>query len=167
MKKKKEVFIYQRGTFITAYARNKTIRTSQAIMDYSLKKYGINKYLYSDTDSIHSLLCKEELEQFVELSDTELGKWALEGEFEKARFIRQKTYIECFKRKKRTLKSKARSLKIRKNKQKKGKYKNFKYDNFEIKITCSGMGKGCYKFVTWNNFKPRFKSTAVIYYLNM
>ena len=42
------------GSFITAYAREKTIRTSQAIKDYSIAKYGKDLYYYSDTDSIHT-----------------------------------------------------------------------------------------------------------------
>lgn len=37
------------GAFITSYAREKTIRTSQAIRDYTLRKYGIDYYIYSDT----------------------------------------------------------------------------------------------------------------------
>ena len=41
------------GCFITAYAREKTIRTSQAIKDYSIEKYGKDLSCYSDTDSIH------------------------------------------------------------------------------------------------------------------
>ena len=35
------------GSFITAYAREKTIRTSQAIKNYSLNKYGVDMYCYS------------------------------------------------------------------------------------------------------------------------
>lgn len=35
------------GTFVTSYARNKTIRTSQAIKDYSLMKYKVDLYCYS------------------------------------------------------------------------------------------------------------------------
>lgn len=60
------------GCFITAYGRNKTIRTSQAIMDYSIQKYGKNLYLYSDTDSIHSLLTLEELKNFCDIDNEEL-----------------------------------------------------------------------------------------------
>lgn len=82
------------GAFITAYARDKTIRTSQAIKDYSLKKYGIDMYCYSDTDSIHTILPIEELKQFCEIDDVELGKWKHESHFERAKFIRQKTYLE-------------------------------------------------------------------------
>ena len=82
------------GAFITAYARDKTIRTSQAIKDYSKKKYGIDMYCYSDTDSIHTILPIEELKQFCEIDDVELGKWKHESHFSRAKFIRQKTYLE-------------------------------------------------------------------------
>lgn len=87
------------GSFITAYARNKTIRTSQAIKDYSIKKYGKNKYVYSDTDSIHCLLDIEEVKQFCEIDDVKLGAWKHENTFTRARFIRQKCYIEEINRK--------------------------------------------------------------------
>ena len=38
------------ASFITSYARNKTIRTSQGIKDYTIDKYGKDYYIYSDTD---------------------------------------------------------------------------------------------------------------------
>ena len=82
------------GCFITAYAREKTIRTSQAIKDYSIEKYGKDLYCYSDTDSIHTLLPIEELKQFCEIDDVKLGAWKHESHFTKAKFIRQKTYLE-------------------------------------------------------------------------
>ena len=82
------------GAFITAYAREKTIRTSQAIKTYSIEKYGEDLYCYSDTDSIHTLLPIDELKQFCEIDDVELGKWKHESHFTKARFVRQKTYLE-------------------------------------------------------------------------
>lgn len=82
------------GAFITAYAREKTIRTSQAIKTYSLEKYGKDLYCYSDTDSIHTLLPIEELKQFCEIDDVKLGAWKHESHFTNARFVRQKTYIE-------------------------------------------------------------------------
>lgn len=58
--------------FITAYAREKTIRTSQAIKDYSLEKYGKDLYVYSDTDSIHTMLSIEELKQFCDIDNVKL-----------------------------------------------------------------------------------------------
>ena len=84
------------GAFITAYAREKTIRTSQAIMDYSLKKYGKNKYIYSDTDSIHTLLSIDELKNFCNIDKVKLGSWKHEGTAKRAKFVRQKCYVEDF-----------------------------------------------------------------------
>ncbi len=112
------------GIFITSYAREKTIRTSQAIKDYSIKKYGKDLYCYSDTDSIHTLLPIEELKQFCEIDDVALGKWKHESTFSKARFVRQKCYLENI--------------------------------DGEVKITCAGMPKDCYKYVEWNKFKQGF-----------
>ncbi len=93
-KRQKDGVYLPMGSFITAYARDKTIRTSQAIKDYSIKKYGIDMYCYSDTDSIHTILPVEELKQFCEIDDVKLGAWKHESHFTRAKFIRQKTYLE-------------------------------------------------------------------------
>ena len=71
-KQEKEGIYLPIGAFITAYAREKTIRTSQAIKDYSINKYGQDLYIYSDTDSIHTLLSIEELKQFCDIDDIRL-----------------------------------------------------------------------------------------------
>lgn len=81
------------GIFITSYAREKTIRTSQAIKDYSIEKYGKDMYIYSDTDSIYTLLPIEELYKFCEIDDVKLGAWKHEKSFSKGRFVRQKCYL--------------------------------------------------------------------------
>lgn len=81
-------------SFITAYARRKTISTSQKIRDYSIKKYGIDKYIYSDTDSVHTLLSEEELKKIVEIDEYKLGAWKIENTFKRARFVQAKRYIE-------------------------------------------------------------------------
>ena len=112
------------GCFITAYAREKTIRTSQAIKEYSINKYGIDKYCYSDTDSIHTTLSIEELKQFCDIDDVRLGAWKHEGSFTKAKFVRQKCYLEEI--------------------------------DGDVNITCAGMPKSCYNYVTWENFKTGF-----------
>ena len=93
-KEEKEGIYLPVGTFITAYARDKTIRTSQAIKDYSIQKYNKDMYIYSDTDSIHTLLSIDELKKFCDIDDVRLGAWKHEGTFTKARFVRQKCYIE-------------------------------------------------------------------------
>ena len=83
------------ASFITSYARSDIIRNSQAIRDYTLKKYGIDYYIYSDTDSIHCLkLSDDELKQFMNIDDFALGAYKKESEFTKGKFIRQKCYIE-------------------------------------------------------------------------
>ena len=71
-KQEKEGLYLPIGAFITAYAREKTIRTSQAIKDYSISKYGKDMYIYSDTDSIHTLLGIEELKLFCDIDPVKL-----------------------------------------------------------------------------------------------
>lgn len=71
-KNKSKEYIFPHGCFITAYAREITIRTSQAIKDYSIEKYGKDLYYYSDTDSVHTGLSIEELKQFCDIDDVKL-----------------------------------------------------------------------------------------------
>lgn len=47
-----------------------------------------------DTDSIHTLLPIEELSKFCDIDPVRLGAWKHEGTFTKARFVRQKCYLE-------------------------------------------------------------------------
>ena len=83
------------AAFITSYARNKTIRTSQAIKEYSINNYGTDYYIYSDTDSIHTLFTDTEiLKKFVDIDDYRLGAWKLESQFIKGKYLRAKSYIE-------------------------------------------------------------------------
>lgn len=87
-KEKKAGFIPV-GSAITSYARNFTIRTAQA------NYYGVNKrgFIYADTDSIHCDLSPSELKQ-VPLHDTNFCNWKLETHWDRAIFVRPKTYIE-------------------------------------------------------------------------
>lgn len=71
------------GTFITSWARYKTITTAQKLYD---------RWIYSDTDSLH--IIGLEIPKGIEISDTKLGAWKLENKFTRARFLRAKTYIE-------------------------------------------------------------------------
>lgn len=81
--------------FVTAGGRVDTITNAQKIRDNTIKDFGVDLYYYSDTDSIHSGVTDEKyLAQFLEIDDNEIGKWALESHFEKAKFIRQKCYLE-------------------------------------------------------------------------
>ena len=71
------------GAAITAYAREKTIRSAQANYD---------RFLYADTDSLH--LKGLEIPDNIEIDDVKLGAWKHESTFERAKFIRAKSYIE-------------------------------------------------------------------------
>lgn len=77
------------GSAITSYARNFTIRAAQ-------KNYhGVDSpgFIYADTDSIHCDLKPDELIG-VPVHDTDFCHWKLESCWDKAIFVRQKTYIE-------------------------------------------------------------------------
>ena len=118
--------------FITSYGRVDTIRTSQQIRDYSLKKYGYDAYLYSDTDSIHCMLNDEDLEELKDiifLDDYALGAWAKESEFDRAIFIRQKCYVE----------------------EEKGK----------LNVTVAGLPKYLTPLITFENFKRGFTTEGL------
>lgn len=83
------------ASFITSYARYKTITTSQIIKDYSIQKYNRDLYVYSDTDSIHCLFEDDtELKEIIEIDDYKLGAWKEESKFKRGKYIRQKCYIE-------------------------------------------------------------------------
>ena len=85
------------ATFITSYARKYIIETSQFIRDWSMKNKGYDAYVYSDTDSIHCLLDKSDLEvlkKHIKIDPYELGAWDCESTWSRGRFLRQKCYIE-------------------------------------------------------------------------
>ena len=86
------------AAFTTAYARCKTIRSSQAIRDWSKKNKGYDAYVYSDTDSIHvSRLNRHELESLndiIEIDDYKLGAWKIESRYWRSKYIKSKCYIE-------------------------------------------------------------------------
>ena len=71
------------GAFVTAWARNKTIRAAQSVYD---------RFLYADTDSLH--LLGTELPEELDIDDVRLGAWAHESSFDRAKYIRAKTYVE-------------------------------------------------------------------------
>ena len=70
------------GCFITAYAREKTIRSAQSVYD---------RFIYADTDSLH--LIGFDVPD-LEIHPTKLGAWKHEGNFTDSMFIRAKTYME-------------------------------------------------------------------------
>jgi len=107
------------GTFITSYARDKTIRAAQAVYP---------RFMYADTDSLHlkGYDIPEELKD--QIDSKKLGWWDHEFTFDKAKYLRQKTYME--------------------------RGHNPSKPNQEIytKITCAGMPSACYGQVNFENF---------------
>lgn len=76
------------GAAITSYARNFTIRAAQK--NYHGSGRG---FIYADTDSIHCDLNPDEVKG-VNIHDKNFCCWKLESNWDKAIFVRQKTYIE-------------------------------------------------------------------------
>lgn len=119
------------ASFITSYARADIIRSSENIRRYSLKKYGFDAYVYSDTDSIHCLLGDEDIEELsktMKIDEYKLGYWKLESRFSRGKYIRQKCYIEEF--------DGELNVTIAGLPKRLGKYLNF--DNFEVGLTIRG-----------------------------
>lgn len=77
------------GSAITSYARNFTIRAAQKNF------HGVDKpgFIYADTDSIHCNLKPEEVTG-IKVHNSAFCCWKLESKWDKAIFVRQKTYIE-------------------------------------------------------------------------
>ena len=118
------------ASFITSYARDKTIRSAQKIMDnYNSGKSKI-QFVYADTDSLHCVSPDFELPEGLEIDSTKLGAWDFESKFTKAKFLRQKCYIEQ-------------------------STSDVKSENpeYKLKVTVAGMPSDLHKQVTFRNFK--------------
>lgn len=133
-KEQKDTLYVATASYITSYGRNRTIRTSQIIKDYTLKKYGEDRYYYSDTDSIHCSLTDEDLEELkdiIKIDDFKLGYWAKEAEFDRACYIRQKCYIEEI--------------------------------NGKVEVTVAGLPSYLAPLITFDNFKKGFTTAGMTY----
>lgn len=118
------------ASFITSYARRKTIKSAQTIMDnYAAGKSKI-QFVYADTDSLHCISPDHELPEGLEIHNNRLGAWKFESKFNKAKFLRQKCYIE-------------------------NSTEDIESDDpsYELKVTVAGMPKDCHPFVNFRNFK--------------
>lgn len=85
----KEPVYIAAGSAITSYSRNFTIRAAQANF------HGVDKrgFKYADTDSIHCDLSPDDIKG-IRVDDNAFCCWKLESCWDKAIFVRQKTYIE-------------------------------------------------------------------------
>lgn len=80
----KKVMYIPIGSAITSYARNFTIRAAQ--QNYKC-------FVYADTDSIHCCTTKNNIKG-IKIHPSNFCCWKLESYWDKAIFVRQKTYIE-------------------------------------------------------------------------
>lgn len=76
--------------FVTAWARYTTISASQLIYEQKTET-GESFYIYSDTDSIHYINGADL--SGIEVDEYKLGAWKIEKKCDRARYLRQKTYI--------------------------------------------------------------------------
>jgi hypothetical protein len=111
------------GVFITSWARYFTITTAQKCYD---------RIIYCDTDSIH-LTGTEIPEAIIDIvDDKRQGYWKFEGGFKRAKYIRQKTYVQEL----------------------------WNQDKTDVKLSvkCAGMPDRVKEFVTFDNFNVGFTS---------
>lgn len=138
------------GAFITAYARDLTIRSAQ-------KNY--KRFIYADTDSLH--LVGYDIPADIEVHPSKLGAWKHEGNFTDSKYLRAKTYMETMY----TI-----YKKDAKKEEERDTLKNYcilmqspatawihrEPDGIHAGIThvtCAGMPDNIKEFVTYDNFK--------------
>lgn len=124
-------------SFITSYGRDKALRSAQ-------KNY--DRFIYMDTDSLH--LVGTELPTNLDIDSTKLGWWDLERVWVRGYFIRAKTYIEEESVSRETMESMIKSEKAEP-----WQFYEVDGDTRILNITCAGMPKQCYKYVTYDNFR--------------
>lgn len=134
------------ASFITSYARLKTIMGAQRITDnYNSGKSNI-QFVYADTDSLHCYSPDLTLPEGLDIHPTRLGAWDHEMSFSKGKYLRQKCYMENeIIEEEDYIKGMKSDMSFLYGKNKHGFYKT--------KITVAGMPKSCYDQVTFNNFK--------------
>jgi hypothetical protein len=122
------------GVFITSWARYTTITTAQKCYD---------RIIYCDTDSIH-LVGTEIPEAIQDIVDPDkLGYWKHESTFYRAKFLRQKTYVEDVILDKPVYYRKGNKLIM---------------TNHHLEVKCAGMPDRIKERVTFENFEVGFTS---------
>lgn len=128
------------ASFITAHARDKTIRSAfnfmqgKHVINENLTIYNDKDYFcYADTDSLH-IIYNENYDKLLDVDSKKLGFWKLESTPIKGRYLRAKTYIEII--------------------PKIDKETNKEYLYTDVK--CAGMPDSVKELITWDNFHYGF-----------
>jgi hypothetical protein len=122
------------GVFITSWARYTTITTAQKCYD---------RIIYCDTDSIH-LVGRDIPDVIKDVVDPDkLGYWKHESTFYRAKFLRQKTYVEDVILDKPMYYRKGNKLIM---------------TNHHLEVKCAGMPDKIKEKVTFDNFEVGFTS---------
>jgi hypothetical protein len=139
IKETKDPIYTPMGVFITSWARHTTITTAQKCFD---------RILYCDTDSIHleGTAIPDSISDIVD--NKRLGYWKHEGTFKRAKFIRQKTYVEDYY---------AKWIDTPEGKKKK-MCSPEEADTTIFEVKCAGMPDKIKEFVTFENFEIGFSS---------
>lgn len=128
-KPKKGLYIAM-ASFITSYARRVTITSAQKITDDYVAGKSRNQFVYADTDSLHIISPDGDIPEGLDIDPYRLGAWKLESKFNRAKFIRQKCYIENLTE----------------------DVDNPNPTDWHLKITVAGMPDTCYDQVSFDNF---------------
>jgi hypothetical protein len=129
------------GIFITSWARWTTITAAQKCYD---------RILYCDTDSLHLLATTipEAIKELVD--DKRLGYWKHESTFKRAKFIRQKTYVED-----------VYGKMVWNEEEQKEKFVECEPEEATttlLNVKCAGMPENVKKLVTFENFEVGFSA---------
>lgn len=139
------------GAFITAYAREKTIRSGQAVYD---------RFIYADTDSLH--LIGDEVPEGIEVHPTKLGAWKNEGTFTNSKYLCAKRYMETMHEvKKDSLQAYAKLMQ-----DSRVEWLLREADGIHAgitKVTCAGMPDNVKEQVTYENFESGYTYQGKLY----
>lgn len=122
------------GVFITANARNITIRYAQLNYD---------RFIYADTDSLH--LEGHDIPDNIQIHHSKIGAWKHEAVFDDSKFLRAKAYIEYVRGK--TVIDKDTGEEVFEP------CVDGTHTHNEWQVTIAGMPDNMHDQVTWENFQ--------------